>query len=636
MKNELELRDRQNRVAKPPFCYHAVVMHSDIAKLVEAGRISEEVGKRLSQIAPGEFCTHKAWGAGKVVSWDLQSGKVIINFEKQPNQEMALKFALQKTEPLDASHFNAHKLESLDELKSLSEKNPVELIKRVLESHGGSMSLDQLDRELCGSVVEAEIYKKWWDRTKKALRESHIFSVPSKRTDPLVLRGDSLTPQEVLVMEFSETRDPRVKIKALENICKNFPVFEEKGETLKGLIEDVNTYCVKGQKLNLSTVLEFLVARDSIVNHFDDLELADNDIRLANVLTSEQDRLIESLKGRSAATQRKIFESFEDAFGDSWQAEMLAVFDEVGSRGVTEIARYLLESGSDKAFFGHLKKAIANRSLGPDALIWLCREREKSSVDVFTFEAGNSILHLLDRDHVSDGPNRSVRLRTLLMSDKNLIADILADADEAEARQFGRKLFQSPVFTDLDRNSLMARVIKARPETQDLVTGEFEKKSEGVISSHESIERRKADLAVLVKERIPENVKAISVARAHGDLKENFEYHDAKRTQAFLARRRSEYEKDLASVQATDFSGADCSVVNIGTIITLKDEAGKSIQYTMLGAWDSVPENNVVSYLSEIGLTLTGAKVGDSLDVRDMETEKNRKLTVASIEAYKK
>lgn len=611
-------------------------MHSDVAKLVEAGRIPEAVGKRLSEIAPGEFCTHKGWGAGKVVSWDLPSGKVTINFEKQPDQEMALQFAIQKTEPLDPGHFSAHKLEHLDELRGLVEKDPVELVKRVLESHDGSMSLDQLDRELCGSVVSESIYKKWWDKAKKALRESHIFSVPSKRTDPLVLRADSASPQEILVVEFTEARDPRVKIKALENIRKNFTVFEGKGETLQGLIDDINAYCLKGRKLHLSTVLEFLVARDDIVDNFDDLQLADSDLRLADVLTTEQDRLVDSLKGRSAATQRRIFENFEDAFGDAWQDEMLQVFDQVGSRGVTEIARYLLENGADDTFADHLKKSIANRSLGPDALIWLCREREKSAAEVFTFETGNSILNLLDRDHVADGPNRSVRLRTMLMSDKTLIADILADADEAEARQFGRKLYQSPVFTELDRKSLMARVIKARPETHDLVTGEFEKKVEGVISSQESIDRRKEDLEQLIKVRIPENVKEISIARSYGDLRENFEYKAAKQMQAVLARRRSQLEKELAHVQATDFSNAETSSVNIGTVVTLKDDAGKTVEYTMLGAWDSIPEENVVSYLSDIGITLTGAKPGDRLEVRDMETEKNRFLTVESITAYKK
>ena len=178
-------------------------MHPDVAKLVEAGRIPQAVGERLSEIAPENFCSHKTWGAGKVESWDLPAGKVVINFEKQPHQEMALQFALQKTEPLDPEHFSARKLENIGELRKLVTDDPVELVKRTLESHGGSMMLDQLDRELCGSVVPEADYKKWWEKAKKALRESHIFSVPSKRTDPLVLRGDSLSPAETLIVEFT-------------------------------------------------------------------------------------------------------------------------------------------------------------------------------------------------------------------------------------------------------------------------------------------------------------------------------------------------------------------------------------------------------------------------------------------------
>ena len=106
--------------------------------------------------------------------------------------------------------------------------------------------------------------------------------------------------------------------------------------------------------------------------------------------------------------------------------------------------------------------------------------------------------------------------------------------------------------------------------------------------------------------------------------------------QAVLARRRSQFEKELAHVHATDFSGADTSSVNIGTIVHLKDDAGTAVQYTVLGAWDSIAEENVVSYLSEIGMTLMDAKPGDRMEVRDMETEKYRNLTVESISAYKK
>jgi len=63
-------------------------MHPDVAPLVEAGRISQEVGTRLSQLAPGQYCLHKSWGAGKVTDWDISSGKITIDFEKNENQTM--------------------------------------------------------------------------------------------------------------------------------------------------------------------------------------------------------------------------------------------------------------------------------------------------------------------------------------------------------------------------------------------------------------------------------------------------------------------------------------------------------------------------------------------------------------------
>ena len=46
-------------------------MHPDVAKLVEAGRITAPVGEKLSKIAPGSYRIHKGFGGGVVTEWDL-------------------------------------------------------------------------------------------------------------------------------------------------------------------------------------------------------------------------------------------------------------------------------------------------------------------------------------------------------------------------------------------------------------------------------------------------------------------------------------------------------------------------------------------------------------------------------------
>ena len=158
-----------------------------------------------------------------------------------------------------------------------------------------------------------------------------------------------------------------------------------------------------------------------------------------------------------------------------------------------------------------------------------------------------------------------------------------------------------------------------------------------LVVSWESLNEKKALFEKLVKTDIPANTKEISIAREHGDLRENFEFKAAKEKQAVLMRMKDDVELEIQRGQGTDFVDADISKVNIGTIVDFENVAsGEKETVTILGAWDSVPEKNILSYLSDVAISMLGAKVGDVLDVRDLETEVNLKLKVEKIEAYAK
>ena len=104
-------------------------MHPDVAKLVEAGRVSAPVGEKLSKIAPGSYRIHKGFGGGVVTGWDLFNGKVTIDFEKEKGKVMGLKLALEKTEAVEENDVRAQKVSQLGELKELAEKDRgVELV----------------------------------------------------------------------------------------------------------------------------------------------------------------------------------------------------------------------------------------------------------------------------------------------------------------------------------------------------------------------------------------------------------------------------------------------------------------------------------------------------------------------------
>jgi transcription elongation GreA/GreB family factor len=167
-----------------------------------------------------------------------------------------------------------------------------------------------------------------------------------------------------------------------------------------------------------------------------------------------------------------------------------------------------------------------------------------------------------------------------------------------------------------------------------MISGESNEKQESLIVSWASLEKRKTDYEDLVSKRIPENIKEISVARSHGDLRENFEYKAAKEMQRVLMRRKSETERDLARARGTDFSNPDTTKVSIGTKVTFKEAvSGKTEVYTILGAWDSVPEEGIISYQTAIAQSIIGKAAGEKVNI---PTETGEILVeIVSIEAYK-
>jgi transcription elongation GreA/GreB family factor len=598
-------------------------MHPDVAKLVEAGRISEAVGEKLSKIAPGSFRIHKGFGGGVVTSWDLFNGKVTIDFEKAKGKEMGLKLALEKTEAVESDDLRAQKVNQLGELKDLADKDPVELVARTLQSHGGSMTMDQLDAELCGSVVEEKIYKRWWEKTKKALRESKRVSVPTKRTDPLVLRDEASSPGEALVEDLEMARNPKGRVKALEAIHREAPLVASSEGLLERAFVIVGDAALKLMKLAPAQSLELIALRDEIAEELKKTDAISVDApKLSEVLQVADGNLSEDLNNVAAARLKRILDAFPAAFGEEWVDRILAVFGSISSRGVLEIAKLLAEKDETSRLNEHIKVALSRHALGADSLAWICRERKKSAVEVFDGSVGSVILTVLEQDSLDDGPRRSGRLGNLLMDDKELIADLLEGMEINDVRNFARKLLASPAFADLDRKSLMARVIKKVPETQEMVSGQSQSKSEEtLLVSYESLDRRKAEYEDLVNNRIPANIKDISIARSYGDLRENFEYHAAKQMQNVLNTRKNDLERDLERARPTDFKGADTSAVNIGTKVVLALASGEKRELTMLGAWDANPEKNIISYLSEVGQVLLGKSVGEEVEIRDAETE---------------
>ena len=141
------------------------------------------------------------------------------------------------------------------------------------------------------------------------------------------------------------------------------------------------------------------------------------------------------------------------------------------------------------------------------------------------------------------------------------------------------------------------------------------------IRGHELL---KAELKQLKSSDRTRVIKSIAVAREHGDLKENAEYHAAKDQQSFIEGRIKELEGKLSHVQVIDVTEIDAGgkVIFGSTIRLLDDETEQEITYRIVGQDEASIKTGLISYTSPIARALISKSEGDVVEFNAPDGEK--------------
>ncbi len=111
-----------------------------------------------------------------------------------------------------------------------------------------------------------------------------------------------------------------------------------------------------------------------------------------------------------------------------------------------------------------------------------------------------------------------------------------------------------------------------------------------------------------------EVVKSIEVAREHGDLKENAEYHAAKERQGLIEARLKDLKDKLGRAEVIDCADVDCERAVFGTVVTLVDmDTDEEVVYQLLGPEEADVKNGSISVLSPLGQSILGKRAGDDV-----------------------
>lgn len=596
-------------------------MREEFEKLVAAGKLNHKHLEPLVTLTASGYCVHRSWGFGKITTVDTVFARFTIDFQSKAGHTMDLGFAAESLKPISSDHILARKVSDLEGLRQTAALHHLDLIKLVLQSYGGQATIDQIQQVLVPDVIRDD-WKKWWEAAKKELKKDGHFQVPLKKTDPIIYQQKETSLQERLLGEFRAVKGLKARALSAGEVLKNIADLKDKAGAAGEIIAALNADIASHLRNQPAVALEAIFARDDL-REAAGLPAPEGELTAAAIWAQDV-RLGQFLDQLPAARHRRALQSFKEST-PLWHEVTRSTLNTVPAKLAGECANLLIQEKKLDQLKDTLARLISQHSASSELLLWLAKERSDSFADILGPEVFRAMLTAMERDQFNE--KKSNRLRDFILDDQSLLVELIGSADLDVIKDLTRALQLSPCFDDMDKRSLLARIVKNYPAVQSLISGEQTRQESNLIVSWPSLERRKNEYTDLVQKKIPANSKEIAIARSYGDLRENHEYKAAKEMQKILMRRKSELEAQLVRARGTDFANPKTDVVSVGTRVRVTDLGTKQVEnFSILGAWDSDPDQGVISYLTPVAQSLLNHKPGDEVQYEMEGTVKRYRL----------
>ena len=583
----------------------------------------------LEAMTEGAYCIHKSWGLGKIVGFESDRSMLLIDFEEDDRKSHAMDpvFCLGKIEVLDSENIISRHRNNTEEIEKMAKKEPVDLIIDILSRYeDGCAATRDIERTLVFLFGSAKA-KKWWTATKKLLVKDPRVAVPNKKTEPYVLRDEPVKPEQEILQDFFDEKRSKEKIILAEKLFDLASEKEDLQADLPQVLEDLTNAILEARNLSDADRLYGIWVRNNLARDVEE-DVEKLEPTSASILKECEADLPRLANLMPTKFHTRFLDLVTRVYPDEWKKIVVNLLQNTSMKFSGECAHFLVDREESKLLVKSLGNWLDEQNLKAPVLLWLLKFRELAKFKDILKGLINprlltAVFSAIDYESLQNATTRRIPLAEILSDDKQLLPDILSQGTAENAHDLAQALILNPGFEDLSKRSLLARFIKIFPGIQDLLDGGENSNSSGkavitddsLIVSQPSYDKKLADLDDLAKTKIPENSLAIEAAREHGDLRENAEYHMAKDEQKVLLGRQAELQEEIMRAKPTDFSDAPVDSVGIGSIVELVDQATNEVHsYTVLGAWDSDPDNNVLSYLTPLGQMLLGKKINEVVE----------------------
>ncbi len=567
--------------------------------------------RTLLALREGALCHDRTWGAGKVKRMDALYGRVEIDFETKAGHQMSFAYAAETLSLLPENHLLARRLADPEALQRLAAEQPAELVRWALRDFG-PLTADQLKDRLVPRVLPESGWKGFWEAARKALKNDPAVALPARRTEPMRLRSGGERFDDAWFAELAAERDLERVLEQVESLAEAKPsgLSAERAAILADRLGFVVKGAAGGRTPELTARAAMAAAALGAplpaleMPGADDLWQPDICARVLRRLPARAtERFLAFLAERDGARLEKLL------------LDLLPTLD-IGP--LTAAIETLMARGREEEVAALLRGLTARQQIGVEAVLWVLRNPER--IEAWALGALPDIarraLDLAEEDFGYEQLKAQKQMKERL-GRPEFLRDALALMNDDQRWDFIGRLRRSPGWSPLDRQAILGKLVRLCPEYGPMVAADSNAGAPAArklpLTSTRSFRERQAQLRQIVQVEIPKNSREIGEARAHGDLRENFEYKAAKDMQAVLMRRQRELELQLREAQPSDFADAPLDRVGPGVGVELRHADGRLERFHILGVWDRDEALAVISSASQMGQALIGKQAGESV-----------------------
>jgi transcription elongation factor GreA len=569
----------------------------------------------------GNFVFHRTWGVGRIAR--IEGDEIVVDFSKKRGHSMSLKMAVNALQTLSKNHIWVLKAAwKKEKLHERVKTDPGWALKTIIKSFGNSCDIKRIKAELVPSVLSVGEWTTWSAKARDVLKSDPSLGVAPENIDLYTVRDREITLEEKLFNEFKAERNFFGRVQTLRSFVSHKKDLEPDSEYFAEMFAYFSGYLKSLNQVNEQVVASYLLVK----------ELAG---RYPHLVSAPQMNFQEIFDGIEDIPQ--VFLTIKDSelreeflhhvklFIPSWPDIFVKLFPYALNRSI--IAQLEKEGRKDK-IIAMVQNCFDNyrECQYREAAVWIYKNLNKEAWFAGTgisFEKQLiTLIHILDisyreiENHRETADNRKInkQVYSILFKDRALYSFI----DSADYDTILRIFTFIEDVKDLDpadKMKLRSHIVDKYPDFKFFGDTEKTVVSRGLIVTAAKYEEKQRQLAYIMDEEVPANSKEIAFALSLGDLRENAEYKAAKEKQEILNSTVAKLKDEIERAQIFDPASVNTGRASFGTkVALLNNSSGKVEEFTILGPWESDPDNRIISYLSPFGGAILNKKTGENFD----------------------